>query len=204
MVGRGDREVAAFVTRLVAEVAPCLFLAGVPRCLDGVDGVERTVGLVVVADVVEYVELGFWTEIRRVSHPGARQVLLGLTRDVARVAAVGLAGQRVVDEEGHVQRLVLPERVNVGGRGIREQEHVRLVDRLESADRRTVERQAVFESGSAEIRHRKREVLHDARQIAEAGVDEFDFVIADIPQNLVLITEQITLRISGWPVIRRA
>ena len=37
--------------------------------------------------------------------PAAAQVVLGLAGDVARVAGVGLAGERVVHEEREVQRL---------------------------------------------------------------------------------------------------
>ena len=117
--------------------------------------------------------------------PLEAEVGLGLLRHVARVAAVGLTRDRVVDEEVDVQRLVRAERVDERAVGVGQQQHVRLVDRLEAADRRAVEAQAVGERVLAERRRRDGEVLHDAGQVAEADVDELDVVVADVGGDLV-------------------
>ncbi len=60
---------------------------------------------------VEDVELGFGTPIARVGDAGRLQIGLGLLGDVAGVAVVRLAGERIVDEAIEQQRLASPERV---------------------------------------------------------------------------------------------
>ena len=57
----------------------------------------------------------------------------------------GCSGQRVVHEEVAGQRLPLAEGIDPGGGHVGQQRHVRLVDRLEAPDRRTVERHAAGE-----------------------------------------------------------
>ena len=138
-----------------------------------------------VPDRVEDVELRLRAEVRGVGDAAGGEVGLGLLRHVARVAAVGLARDRVVDEEVDVQRLVRAERVEEGAAGVGQQQHVRLVDRLEPADRGAVEAQAVGERVLAERRRRDGEVLHDAGQVAEAHVDVLDVVVADVRGDLV-------------------
>ena len=81
--------------------------------------------------------------------------------------------------------LCVAERVDVGRGGVREAAHVGLVDRLEAADRGAVEVETVVEDVLAEGRHRHREVLHDAGQVAEADVDHLDVVVADEAGDLV-------------------
>jgi hypothetical protein len=69
----------------------------------GVDSKKYPVRRVVVADVVEDEELRLGADVDGVGEPVWSDVLLGLLGDVARVAAVGLAGDRVdhdvADEE---------------------------------------------------------------------------------------------------------
>ena len=72
--------------------------------------------------------------------PGLLQVQLGLLRDVARVAAVLSPVTGSFTKHVDVQRAVLRERVHVRRVGVEDQEHVRLLDLLEPADRRSVER----------------------------------------------------------------
>ena len=136
---RRDREVAALVVDLVAAVA-ALLAAGVPGARDGVDRVEAGVLLRLEADVVEDVELGLRGEERRVADAGRGEVRLGLLAMLRGSRRVGLAGERVVDEEVDDQRLGVAERVEVRRGRVGEQRHVRLVDGLEAADRRAVER----------------------------------------------------------------
>jgi hypothetical protein len=54
-----------------------------------------------------------------------------------------------VDEEVQDERLAGAERVDARGRRVGQQQHVRLVDRLEAADRRAVEAEAVGEHASS-------------------------------------------------------
>ena len=177
VVVRRDREVAALGAHLVAAVRAAVGLGrlpGVPPARDRVDLVEGAVHLSSRSHRVEDVELGLGAEERGVGDAGARQVLLRLAGDVARVAGVGLAGERVVHEEVEVQRLGGAERVDLGGVEVGQQHHVGLVDRLEAANRRAVEGQAVLEHAVVERRGRDREVLHDTGQIAEPDVDVLD------------------------------
>ncbi|RAO49019.1 hypothetical protein GAR06_01390 [Micromonospora saelicesensis] len=196
MVDRRDGEVAALVRGLVAAVAAGLFAAGVPGALDRVDVVERLVRRGFVADRVEDVELRLGAEVGGVGDAAGGEVRLGLLRHVARVAAVGLAGERVVDEEVQRERLLRAERVDERGGDIREQEHVRLVDRLETADRRTVEREAVGEEVVVDGLDRQIEVLHHAGQVTETNVDELHVLVLEVSQQFLGIGEHT----SSWHV----
>ncbi len=175
VVDRRDGEVAALVLDLVAaDVA--LGGTGVPGAGLGVDVVVRGVGAGVEPDRVEDVELGLGAEERGVRDAGGGEVGLGLLGDVARVAAVGLAGHRVLDEEVDVEVLLLAERVEPGGGEVGDQGHVGLVDGLEAADRRAVEHQGL---GRVERRRGYGEVLQNAWQVAEADIDELHVVVLD-------------------------
>ena len=123
VVGRRRREVALLGARLVAEVR-ALVGAGVPLPLDGVDPVEAAVRRGLEAHVVEDEELRLGAEVGGVGDAGGEEVLLRLLGDVARVAAVALAGDGVGHVAVHHQRLPAPERVEVGGVGIGDQHHV--------------------------------------------------------------------------------
>src|SRR3712207_9036670 len=76
-------------------------------------------------------------------------------RHVARVARVGLAGERVVDEEVEREGLLRPERVDERGRDVGQQQHVGLVDGLEAADRGSVEGEARSEEHTSELQSRQ-------------------------------------------------
>ena len=144
LVHRRDGEVALLGAGLVAEVR-ALVAAGVPGALDRVDHVHRRVAGVGVPDVVEDEELGLGAEVGLVGDAGGRQVRLRLLGHVAGVTGVGLAGDGVMDEAVDVERLAGPERVEVGGVGVRDQDHVRFLDLLEPSDRRAVEAVTVSE-----------------------------------------------------------
>ena len=112
-------------------------------------------------------------------------MLLRLLRDVARVARVALAGDRVGHVAVHHQRLPPAERIEVRGVRIRDEHHVALLDLLEAAHRRAVERVAVLELPLVEHVGRDRHVLHHAGQVAEAQVDELHLLGAHQLQDLV-------------------
>ncbi len=188
VVVRSDGEVAALRAHLVAAVGAAVGLerlAGVPPARLRVDLVERAVHPRVEAHRVEDVELGLGAEVRRVGDAGAGQVVLRLAGHVARVARVRLAGERVVHEEVEVQRLRRAERVDACGLRIGQQHHVRLVDGLEAAHRRAVERQSVLEHALVERRSRDREVLDDTGQVAEPDVDVLDVLVLDLLDDVV-------------------
>ena len=132
-----------------------------------------------VAHGVEEVELRLRAEEAGIRNAGGRQVLLRLTRHIARVAAERLAGERVVDEELDVQRLCLAEGVDLRGRQVRKEVHVGLVDGGESADGGTVEGQAFLDGVLVESFRGDAEVLFGARDVREADVDELHFLVLD-------------------------
>jgi hypothetical protein len=71
---------------------------------------------------------------------------------------------------------------------------VGLVDRLEAADRRAVERQPGVEQICVEGSRRHGEVLHDTGQVAEPDVDELDALCRDVAEQLVVGGEHPRLR----------
>ena len=177
-VGRRHREVALLGAHLVAEVR-ALVLGHVPVALDRVDRVGAEVDVLAVAHVVEHEELGLGPEERLVADARARQVLLGLARHAARVAAVEVLGHRVMDVADHDQRLVAGERVEEGGLLVRQEQHVGGLDLLEAADRGAVEAQALVDRIGLEGGGREGGVLPDPGQVGEAQVDDLDAVVPD-------------------------
>src|SRR5665648_834057 len=82
-----------------------------------------------------------------------------------------------------------PFRVEVGGADVRHEFHVRLVDRLEPADRRAVEHLALGEERRVSRLGGHIEVLHHTRQVAEPDVDELDALLLDEGHDLIGRTE---------------
>ena len=177
MVHRGDREVALFITRLVAEVLAALLGPRVPHAFDGIDVVVALVVVLVETDRVEDVELGLGPEVGDVGDPRPLQIVLGLAGDVARVAGVELAGQRVLHEGVDHECRVLGEGVHDRGVRVRNQDHVRLLDLLEAADRRAVETEALLEGILGNLFERDREVLHQSGKVREPDVEELGAVL---------------------------
>jgi len=83
-----------------------------------------------------------------------------------------------------VERLVLTEGVDIGHVGVREQEHVGLLDLLESAYRRSVETEALGELVLGQFVGRDGEVLSHAGQIGEPNIDDLDTLVLDQLHNL--------------------
>ena len=176
LVHRRHREVALLVARLVAEVRLVgrALLAAVPGARRRVDEVVARVVVLVEADGVEEEELQLGPDEDRVGHAGLLDVGLGLLGDVAGVARVPLAGDRVLHVADQDQRGHRGERIHLGRARIRDQQHVGLVDGLEPPDRRAVEAEPVLEDALAELGHRDREVLPETRQVDEAEIDDLD------------------------------
>ncbi len=129
-----DGEIPFLVTQLVAEVRE-LLAAAVPDALDAVDEIIPRVRVLIVTHVVEDKELRFRPKIRRVGNLGLFQVRLGLAGDIARVAAVRFARDRV-DRVGHdANGAGLGKRIDKGADRVQHQEHVAGLDRFPAADR---------------------------------------------------------------------
>ena len=178
------REVAFLGADLVGEVGP-LVLGHVPVALDRIDEVGAVVDVLAVAHVVEHEELGLGAEERARADAARIEVLLGLARDAARVAAVVLLGHRVAHVADQHQRLVRAERVEERGLLVRHQQHVGGVDLLEAADRGAVEAEALVDRFGVDRPGGERGVLPHPGQVGEAQVDHFDAVVLDRLDHVV-------------------
>ncbi len=147
--------------------------------------------VLVETDRVEDVELGLGPEVRGVGDPRSLQVSLRLLRDVAGVAGVELAGDRVLDERVHDQRRVLAEGVHYRGVRVRNEDHVGFLDLLEAADRGPIEAVTLLERLLRELLEGHREVLHEARQVREPDVYEL---------SALLLAELQRIGWSGWHI----
>ena len=145
--------------------------AAVPVSLGVVDLVVGGVRGLVEGHVVEDVELRLGAEVDGVGNTALEQMALGLLRHVARVARIGLARDRVDHVADQRQRSRRVEGVDLRRRGIRHQQHVRLGDLLEAADRGAVEAEPIAEGVLVQAADRERHVLPCARHVGELDVD---------------------------------
>ena len=79
----------------------------------------------------------------------------------------------------------LRERVDERRLGVGDEQHVRLLDLLEPADRRSVEPEPVFEESFGELCRGDREVLHETRKVAEAEVDDLRTALLQQAQDVL-------------------
>ena len=175
MVRRRHREVAFLVTRAIAQVV--FPTTGIPASFLGVDEVVTLVLILIEADVVENEELGFRAEIGGVGNAAVLQVKLGLLANPARVALVALLGDRVLHVADHHERGGLGERIHDRRVGIRNQEHVALVDRRPTADARSIHAEALFEDAFVNLGHRVRNVMLQTRNVGEPQVELLGIVL---------------------------
>ena len=134
--------------------------------------------------MVEQEKLELGAEEGLVGDTGVDQVLLGLGRHVARVAAVAPTGHRVVHiadelQRGHALGRVDARRVEVGA-----QQHVRLVDALEAAQRGAVEALAALDQVLIDFRSGNAEVLPAPDQVGHQQVDAANALILNQRLNL--------------------
>ncbi len=176
VVGGRDREVALLVAGPVPEVRALRrpLPAGVPERRLGVEVVEAEVVALVEADVLQDEELELGPDVDGVGDPGALEVGLGLLGHVAGIARVARAGDRVLDVADQDQGRHAGERIDHRGVGVREEQHVGLVDRLEAADGGSVEADPFLEEVFIQLRGGDREVLPETRHVDEAQVDDLD------------------------------
>ena len=173
LVERRDREVALLGPRPVGEVRRPV-AARVPDPFLGVDLVHSAVAGLVEPQRVEDVELDLGAPEARRGDAALGEEALGLATDVARVARIRLAAARLRDVAHEDHRRDVEGRVDEGGRRVRQEQHVALMDVLEAANARSVEADAVDEQVLTELLDRNREVLRLAGQVDEAEVDHED------------------------------
>jgi hypothetical protein len=178
-VHRIDGEVAALGSRAMAHIAFGVFAAGIHRQLDRVERIAGVVRRGGPAHVVEHEELGLGPEEHLVAH--ARRLHIGqrLLGDGARIAVVGLHRVRVQHVAEQEQGGLLVEGIDVGGREVRLQQHVGLVDGLPSGDGGAVEHGAFGQEVIVDQRQIEGDVLHLAAHVGEANVDVFDVLFLD-------------------------
>ena len=155
-----------------------VIFAAVPLAFFAIDEEVAAIRRLVEADVVEDEELGFGADEAGVGDARALEVVHRFASDVARVARVVFAGDRILHVADDAERGDRGERVDERRIGLRQEEHVALVDRLPAADAGAVEAEALFEDFFVELRNGNREVLPDAGEIHEAHVDGFDIAFA--------------------------
>src|SRR6185369_1539767 len=142
-VGRGNREITLFMARFVAEVRE-LFTTCVPGTFDRIDGIEGLVGAGVVTDVVEDVEFCFRPEVRGVTDAGRLEIGFCLECDVTRIAGVTFLGDGIEYVADQGKSRYGNKRIHLGGLGIRNDDHVRGMNRLPATNGRTVESLSLF------------------------------------------------------------
>ncbi len=92
-IRRGHREIALFVSGLVAEVR-VLDPSRVPLTLDGIDVVVAVVNRAVEADIVKDEKLSFRADPGHIADPCELQILFGLLSDVSGIASIFFLRQR--------------------------------------------------------------------------------------------------------------
>ena len=175
-VDRRNREVAFLLARLVAEIG-ALLLSRIPDAFLGVDLVIGVVDALAVTHVVEHEELRLRAEIGDIGHAYSLEMRLGFLGDVAGVAAVRFAGERVADVADQDQGRCRGIRVEEGRGRIRHDQHVAFLDLLKAADRRPVEANAFFHGILVERARRDRKMLPSAGQVGKAQVDHSNVVV---------------------------
>ena len=169
-VGGRNREVTFLEADFVAEVR-VLIAAGVPDGFLAVHGVEATVALGVILDVVEDEELSFGSDEALVSQAGADEVFLGAGGDSAGIAVVGFLRARLRDGAGQRERHVPAEGINERRGGVGHRQHVGSFDALPTAHGGTVEAETFGEDFLGEFADGATEVLPHAERVHEFEVN---------------------------------
>ncbi len=146
-VGRRNGEVTTFGLDLSAQVR-LKVLAALPPAFVAIDKVVGRVDSTAVAHVSEQEKLGFRAPIAGLGDAGLLEVGFRFLGHVARVTRVGLAGNRLKNIADHHQGGHSQLGVDKGGGRIKHQQHIRLMDFFETADRRAIEANPFFEQFS--------------------------------------------------------
>lgn len=174
----GDGEVAFLVGDFVAEVGHFPG-SGIPDTLAGIDVVKGLVGCGAVADIIEDEKLGFGAEAGAVGDAGGGEVFLGFDGDAARGAGIGIAGDGILDIAGQAEGGAADERIDKGGAGVGNDEHIGGFDALPTADGGAVEAEAFLEDIGGELGGGDGEVLPAAVDVTEFKIDECNFLFAE-------------------------
>ncbi len=183
-IDRRNREVAALDGGTVAQIGmfeavAAIVGAGIVGAFLGVEGIEALVHRDVETHVVENEEFGFGTEKGGVAEAGAGEILLGRLGNGARIATVGLTGQRLDDIAGDGQRRLGEKRIDHGAAEIGHQHHVGFVDRLPAGDRGAVEHRTVGQKVFVNRGQIEGDVLPLSARVGEAQIDVLDFLFFD-------------------------
>ena len=136
--------------------------------------IERLVRAAAITHIAEDEEFRLRPHEGFVADPRLFQVGLGATGNETRVARVRLACDRVEDVADEDERRDLEDRIDERGGRVEHQQHVRLVDLFEAADRRPVEWDAVLEGVGLQDVGRDGEMLPDTGQVGEAKINHLD------------------------------
>ena len=99
-----------------------------------------------VSRAVEHEVFKFDREICGVTDLRRQQISLGLLRNIARIAAISLAGYRIANIADHYQGGDLNKGIEEGGCRVGDCAHVTFLGPLEPARRRSVEADPAFEA----------------------------------------------------------
>ena len=174
-IGRRHREVAFLVADLSAQVDAVL--PHVPHAFLGIDVVIAAMARLVVPRMIKNEEFGFGPPVRGVADLGALEIFLRLLRDVARIALIGLARDRIDHIADQAERRHERERVQAGRGRVRHHQHVAVIDRFPSADGRTVQPGTILEQVFRQFVGRNREMLPRPDQIDELQVHDLHPVL---------------------------
>jgi len=119
-------------------------------------------------------ELRFRTEVGSRRDAAGFEIFLGFARDIARVAMVQFARDRIEDVADERHRGNGAERIHVSRIDVWLQNHIGLVNCLESADRGPVESDAGSERLFVDLIGRHAGMLPGPRHVGEFEIHHFD------------------------------
>src|SRR6185295_17241118 len=90
------------------------------------------------------------------------------------------------------------EGIHLGRRGVGDEQHVRLVDGLESADRGAVEAEPVLEDVFSQLGYRDGEMLPETGHVDEAQIDDLDALLLRHLQHFLRGHSPASLSAQCW------
>ena len=176
-IHRGHREVTAFHRGAMTGVRVLAAASPIPGTFVGVHLVECAVHRVVPGHVVEHEEFVLRSEVRGIRNTGGLEIGLGAFGERARAAIVALHRGRLDHVATQVQGCLFGKEIDDGGRRIRHQDHVGLIDALPARDRGAVEHFPVLEQVLIDRSRGHADMLFLSFRVRETEVDELDLLI---------------------------
>ncbi len=134
LIGGGDGKVAFLMPQLVAQIrAPALrtiVRAAVPLGFVAVNEKVTMLRCLIEANIIEHKELRLGSNVARVGHAGASEIIDRFAGDITGIAGVILASNRILDIADHAERCDLGEWIDERRFGLRHEQHVAFIDRL--------------------------------------------------------------------------